>query len=88
MLASVGSQRVMLRVDDPVEGDDSKETNIAVGLPATDATGERRFRFKIMRRIWSKAEDAEQQRNIGAGSASQANQDHRRFEDPSRRRRV
>jgi len=88
MLASVGNQRVMLRVDDPGEGDDSKETNIAVGLPATDATGERRFRFKIMRRIWSKAEDAEQQRNVGTGSTSQANQDHRRFEDPSRGRRV
>jgi hypothetical protein len=64
MRGSVASLRVMLRAGVPAEEDDSKETNIAVGLPATDATGERRFRFKIMRRIWSKAEDAEQQRNI------------------------
>ena len=88
MPASADNQPVMPRADDPAEGDDSKETNIAVGLPATDATGEKRFRFKIMRTIWWNAEDAEQQRNIGAGSTSQANQDHRRFEDPSRRRRV
>ena len=47
--------------------------------------GERKIQFKIMRTIWRKAEDAEQQRNIGTGSTSQANQDHRRFEDSSRR---
>src|SRR5260370_32192466 len=52
------------------------------------AKGERKIQFKIMRTIWRKAEDAEQQRNIGTGSTSQANQDHRRFEDSSRRRRV
>jgi len=36
MLASVGSRRVMPRADDPAEGDDSKETNIAVDLPTTN----------------------------------------------------
>jgi hypothetical protein len=33
----LGSQRAMPRVDGPAEGDDSKETNIAVALPTTDA---------------------------------------------------
>jgi hypothetical protein len=30
ILGSVGSQRAMPRADGPAEGDDSKETNIAV----------------------------------------------------------
>jgi hypothetical protein len=40
-VGSVGNRRVMLRADGPAEGDDSKETNIAVVNPATEARGAR-----------------------------------------------
>ncbi len=52
MLGSVGSQRVMLRADGPAEGDDSKETNIAVAVLTTDAMGGRETRLKMMLGIW------------------------------------
>jgi hypothetical protein len=35
-LGSAGNRRAMLRADGPAEGDDSKETNIAVVLLTTD----------------------------------------------------
>jgi hypothetical protein len=35
ILGSADSQRATQRADEPAEGDDSKETNIAVALPTT-----------------------------------------------------
>ena len=42
----------MLRAGGPAEGDDSKETNIAVALPTTDAMVDGETRLKIMVGIW------------------------------------
>ena len=42
----------MLRAGGPVEGDDSKETNIAVALLTTDVMVDGETRLKIMIGIW------------------------------------
>ena len=52
ILESVGNRRAMPRADGPAEGDDSKETNIGVALPTTNAMDERKARLKMMPEIW------------------------------------
>ena len=55
ILRSVGNRRVMLRADGPAEGDDSKETNIAVVLLTTDSIVDEESRLIILIGIWRKS---------------------------------
>ena len=48
----MGNRRAMPRAGGPAEGDDSKETNIAVALLTTDAIVDGETRSKMMVGIW------------------------------------
>ncbi len=56
----------MLRAGGPAEGDDSKETNIAVALLTTDAMANRETRARMTIGTWKKAEDAENKGILGS----------------------
>ena len=55
ILESVGNRRAMPRADGPAEGDDSKETNIAVVLLTTDSIVDEESRLIILIGIWRKS---------------------------------
>jgi hypothetical protein len=52
ILGNASNRRVTLRADGPAEGDDSKETNIAVVVLTTDAMVEGETRLKLVIGTW------------------------------------